>query len=195
MDTASNQRSSARRRHGAGAAIAFAATLMLLGSDVQADSPIIVELVPKRVLLGQGASFRSGDWFALEPPVFFVSGATLGRRPIVVVARPILGVGGSGVGIGLVTNADVFGVEPEVVNNPVVLPSDLDPEPAPFWLLPMTFEAHLERMYGPTSWRSATYVGAQVSMSAYVLKASVGWMVNATDRTDHHLQLGLGSGF
>ena len=48
---------------------------------------------------------------------------------------------------------------------------------------------------GVTSWRDATYAGPQLSLSVFVLKASVGWMVDVNDRTEHHAQLGLGFGF
>jgi hypothetical protein len=59
----------------------------------------------------------------------------------------------------------------------------------------VSLEAHIERMYGPTSWRSATYAGPQLSLSLFVLKASLGWMVDLSDRTDHHVQIALGGGF
>jgi hypothetical protein len=62
-------------------------------------------------------------------------------------------------------------------------------------ILPVSLEARLERMYGLTSWRSATYLGPHLSLSALVMKASVGWMTNVNDRGDHHIQLAVGAGF
>jgi len=56
-------------------------------------------------------------------------------------------------------------------------------------------EAHIERMYGPTDWRSATYLGPQLSLSVYVLKASIGVMTNMGDQRDRRGQLGIGGGF
>jgi hypothetical protein len=50
-------------------------------------------------------------------------------------------------------------------------------------------------MYGPTHWRSATYLGPHLSLSGYLLKASVGWMIDASDRSDSHLQAAIGFGF
>jgi hypothetical protein len=62
-------------------------------------------------------------------------------------------------------------------------------------LLPVSLEARIERMYGVSDWRSATYLGPHISISAYLPKASVGWMVNTNDRSDHHVQLAVGAGF
>jgi hypothetical protein len=56
-------------------------------------------------------------------------------------------------------------------------------------------EAHVERMYGPTSWRGATYAGPNVSVSLILLKASLGWMVDLGDHADRHVQVALGAGF
>ncbi len=50
-------------------------------------------------------------------------------------------------------------------------------------------------MYGWTHWHDATYVGPQVSVSGYVLKASIGWMAAVNDRKDNHIQVGVGFGF
>ncbi len=102
---------------------------------------------------------------------------------MVFLARAIVGVGGSGGGIGL----------GPTWASPCQTADECKGEP--FFWPPVTLEAHLERMYGPTPWRSATYVGPQVSCSAYVLKASVGWMVDASDRHDPDVQVGIGFGF
>ena len=59
----------------------------------------------------------------------------------------------------------------------------------------ISLEARVERMYGPTSWRSATYFGPQLSLSIFVLKASLGLMVDLDDQTNRHLQVGVGFGF
>jgi hypothetical protein len=61
--------------------------------------------------------------------------------------------------------------------------------------LPVSLEARIERMYGLSSWRSATYLGPHLSLSVLVLKASVGWMIDVNDRSNHHIQLAFGGGF
>jgi hypothetical protein len=158
--------------------------LLLLGRAAHADDYPEVPLVPGRVFLTRGFSFRKGDWFSFEPSFLFVSGAGGPGRPIVGVARPILGVGGSGAAIGVATSLarPCPGAEPCQANDFV-------------FSLPVSFEARVERMYGPSSWRGATYLGPQATVSAYVFKASLGWMVDVNDRTNRHVQLGIGFGF
>jgi hypothetical protein len=94
------------------------------------------------------------------------------------MARPMLGIGGSGVGIGLAwTGGNAYTRDPD-------------------YLIPFaSVEAHVERMYGPTSWRGATYAGPNVSVSLILLKASLGWMVDLGDHADRHVQVALGAGF
>jgi hypothetical protein len=142
------------------------------------------------VFLVRGASFREGDLFAIEPSGLFVFGPF--RRPVVGVARAVVGAGGSGVGIGVAVNTlrSCWGDQACL--------QGIDFFVGPF----VSLEARVERMYGQfwqtsgvTKWRDATYAGPQLSFSVFVLKASVGWMVDVTDRTNHHAQLGLGFGF
>jgi hypothetical protein len=92
----------------------------------------------------------------------------------------MLGLGGAGVGIGL---APIWGCS---------APCDMTNA---LMVLPVAVEARVERMYGWTSWRGATYAGPHLSLSALVLKASVGWMVDVNDRSDRHVQLAIGAGF
>jgi hypothetical protein len=97
----------------------------------------------------------------------------------------MLGVGGSGVGIGIAMNLmpSSPGVEPRT--------PEADYFMGPF----INLAAHIERMYGPTSWRDATYAGPHLSLSLLFVNPSLGWMVNLGDRSDHHVQVGLGGRF
>jgi hypothetical protein len=158
--------------------IVLTAILMLVSSKAVADDHPAATVVPGRLVVVRGYSFRNGDWFAFEPSGLVLFGG-LPFRPVVGVVRAVAGVGGSGGGIGLGLN----------LNQPCDTVDDL--AMGPF----VTLEGRVERTYGPTSWRSATYVGPQLTLSAYILKASVGWMVDVNDRTDHHIQIGLGGGF
>jgi hypothetical protein len=62
-------------------------------------------------------------------------------------------------------------------------------------ILPISLEVHVERLYKPTHWHGATYLGPQLSLSVFALKASAGLMFNANDQRDRHVQLGIGCGF
>jgi hypothetical protein len=59
----------------------------------------------------------------------------------------------------------------------------------------LSVEARVERMYGPTSWRSTTYVGGQLSFAGIMIKPSVGWMVDVHDPRDSHYQITTGLGW
>jgi len=154
------------------------------GRDARADDYELATLVPQRVFLVRGLSLRNGDYLSLEPsfwltpPDPFVLGAAFA-----VVARPMLGVGGAGAGIGLATSGFTM-----CVGQPNCSLEKF------FWL-PFSLEARIERMYGPTHWRHTTYFGPTLSLSGIILKASVGWMVDASDRNDHHVQVAIGAGF
>jgi hypothetical protein len=171
-------------RAGASAKIALGLALVVFTREARADGPLVATLVPKRVFLARGYSVRSGDYFAVEPAFVFVADARPGTRPPVGVVRPIAGVGGSGLGIGLALQpiGPIAGERPQHVEDYVSI-------------LPVSLEAHVERMYWSRHWRSATYLGPQVSLSVYFLKASAGLMVNASDQRDRHAQLGIGAGF
>ena len=157
---------------------------MLLAPEARADGPMVATLVPKHVFLARGFSVREGDYFSIEPSFLFVANSKPGSRPIVGVARPMVGVGGSGVGVGLAWEpfAPIEGGLPQDVEDYVAI-------------LPISLEVHVERMYEPTHWHGATYLGPQLSFSAFVLKASIGFIVNADDQRDRHVQLGIGCGF
>jgi hypothetical protein len=160
------------------AGIGLAAFLLLVGGEARAQNYPVVALTPDRTFVVRGASVRQGDLFAIEPSFLF---APAGRdSPLVLVARPILGVGGSGLGIGL---APILGCSQPCPMMDAVM------------ILPVSFEARIERMYGLSSWRSATYAGPHLSFSALVMKVSLGWMVDVNDRSDHHIQLAIGAGF
>jgi hypothetical protein len=183
MQTNPTHFSFASRLGGATATISLAAALVLTSGRAQAQNYPVATVVPGHVYGVRGFSIRNGDYLVLEPSFLFVFGPV--RPPLTVVARAMLGIGGSGAGIGLAMNLmpSSPGVEPRT--------SEADYFMGPF----VSLEAHIERMYGPTSWRGATYAGPQLSLSLFVLKASLGWMVDLGDRTDHHVQIGLGGGF
>jgi hypothetical protein len=184
MKTGSDQGNSAIHRSGVAAKIALSVAIMLLAREARADSPVVATLVPKHVFLARGFSVRGGDYFSIEPAFLFVANTKPGGRPIVGVARPMAGVGGSGVGVGLALQpiGPIESERPEGVEDYVSI-------------LPISLEVHVERMYKPTNWHSATYLGPQLSLSVFVLKASAGLMFNADDQRDRHAQLGIGCGF
>lgn len=155
--------------------IGLALFLVLVGGEARAQNYPVVTLVPEHAFVTRGVSFRQGDWLVIEPSFLLLPG---GRdAPLAVVARPMLGIGGSGLGIGLAPIWGPGGTVDAVTD------------------LPVSFEARIERVYGPTRWRSGTYVGPHLSFSALVVKASVGWMVDLDDRRVRHIQLAIGSGF
>src|SRR4051812_38012881 len=84
------------------ATISLAAALVLIGARAHAQNYDSVTVVPGYFTMVRGASFRNGDLVALEPTgLFFVAPI---RQPFALLARPILGLGGSGLGIGLAWN-------------------------------------------------------------------------------------------
>ncbi len=153
---------------------------MLVGGNARAQNYPVLTVVPERVFVVRGFSVRQGDWLTIEPSFLLVPVSTGRNGPLVFVARPMLGLGGSGVGIGL---APIWGC------------SEPGPMTDALMILPVSVEARIERMYGLTSWRSATYLGPHLSLSAFVVKASVGWMIAVSDRNNHHIQLAIGGGF
>jgi hypothetical protein len=183
MKTGSDQGNSAIRRPTMATKIALSVIILLLAREARADSPMVATLVPKHVFLARGFSVRGGDYFSIEPSFLFVANSKPGSRPIVGVVRPMAGVGGSGVGVGLAW--DPFAIEGE-------RPEDVE---GYVTILPISLEVHVERTYEPTDWHGGTYLGPQLSLSAFVLKASAGLMFNADDQRDRHVQLGIGCGF
>ena len=163
--------------------MSFTATLMLIGGRAQAQNYPVLTLLPEHVFLVRGGSFRTGDVLAVEPSALFLFGPI--RPPLAGVARAMVGLGGAGGGIGLAMN--------------LISPcphGDLCWQGDDFFLGPfVSLEAHVERMYWLTSWRNATYAGPQLSLSLFVVKASVGWMADVSQSTNHHVQFGFGAGF
>ena len=92
----------ASRLSGATATIALAATLVLISGRAQAQNYPVVTVAPGQVYMVRGVSIRSGDYVVLEPSALLLFGPI--HPPFAVVARPMLGLGGSGVGIGLAMN-------------------------------------------------------------------------------------------
>ena len=185
MKTTANPLCLARGLGHAATTISLAATLVLISRTACAQNHPVAVLVPEQVyLLPAGISFRNGDYVAIEPTALFFAGPVV--RPVALVVRGVLGVGGSGGGIGLALNAlprcpqayACWGEGDDFVMGPFV-----------------SLEARVERTYFPVGWRRATYAGPQLSLSVYVLKASMGWMFDVTDRNNSHPQLGVGFGF
>jgi hypothetical protein len=170
------------------ATLSLAATLLLIGGRAQAQNITALTEVPQHVYLLRGDSFRNGDLITIEPSALFFYGPI--APPVALVARGIVGIGGSGVGVGLAAN-----LLPQYWHQPTPLKDNDDFFMGPF----ASLEGHIERTYVPelrrVGWRPATYAGPQLSLSLYLLKASLGWMVDVTDRTNAHVQVGVGGGF
>jgi hypothetical protein len=162
------------------AKVVLTAVLMLVGGRAYADDHPTVTAVPGRLVVVRGFSFRNGDWFAFEPSGLVLLGAPDHGGPVVGVVRAVAGVGGSGAGIGLAKNL-----------NPDCPCAVDDLASGPFLII----EGRVERTYGRTRWRGATYLGPHLSLSAYIFKISVGWMIDVNDRSDRHVQIGIGGGF
>jgi len=80
----------------------FIAVFLLSSGNARAQNYPVLTFVPGHVYVVQGASIRNGDYLVLEPSgLFFFEPIA---RPVAFVARPMLGVGGSGVGLGLALN-------------------------------------------------------------------------------------------
>jgi hypothetical protein len=161
----------------------IAVSFLISGKALAQNSPFALSVVAGHVYVVRGASIRNGDYLSVEPSGLFFFGPI--GPPLALVARPMLGIGGSGAGIGLalslapaLTAVDSRGLDDDFFIGPFA-----------------SLEAHVERMYGPTSWRSAIYAGPQLSLSLFVLKASLGWMVDVGDHRDRHVQVALGAGF
>jgi hypothetical protein len=118
-----------------------------------------------------GFSVRNGDWLTVDALGVLMLDT---RAPIAAVARGEIGIGGSSLGIGLATN--FFG----------------PPQPwtmSDFLMGIFSLEARVERMYGPTTWRSTTYVGGQLSWGLMIFgKPALAWMVAADDAHEEHFQ-------
>jgi hypothetical protein len=162
------------------AKVALAAVLLLVGGRAYADDHPTVTAIPGRLVVVRGVSFRNGDWFAFEPSGLVLLGAPDRGGPVVGVVRAVVGVAGSGGGIGLAKSL-----------NPDCPCAVDDLAGGPFAIL----EGRIERTYGRTRWRDATYLGPHLSLSAYIFKISVGWMIDVNDRSDRHVQIGIGGGF
>ena len=128
---------------------------------------------------GPGFSIRNGDWLAVDGLGILLLGAPAASRMTAVVVRGEVGLGGSSAGIGLATN--VF------AGSDYTLPCT--------WKMDeflgggiLSLEGRVERMYGPTTWRSTTYVGWQVSFAGIIFKPAVGCMVAADNPRDRHCQ-------
>jgi hypothetical protein len=150
--------------------------VILLAGEAEARAP------EARTALG--AELRNGDWLAVEPVgLVLLAGSDEGAN-VAAMVRVVLGVGGSGMGIGLATG----------LGGPCIKPEPCELRDSLFSSI-IGVEARAEHMYGPTGWRRATYVGPHLSFGGIFLKGSVGWMFDVHDRADNHFQIGVGSGW
>lgn len=173
----------ARRRIERTIAFFASVVIMFTGAGVQADDHPIAPVVADHVFVVPGVSVRNGDWVAFEPALWLTRTLVGPGRPIVFVVRGIVGLGGSGAAIGIAPT-----LEPPCPTRELCTHT-------PFFWPPASLEGRVERMYGLTHWRAATYAGPHLSLSAYLIKASIGWMVDVNDRSDNHVQVGIGFGF
>jgi hypothetical protein len=126
--------------------------LLAIRAEARADqgfSPQDWSSDSKTIVL-PGLGFRNGDWFAVDALGMTIFDPLPSGRCIAAMARGELGVGGSAVAIGLVTNVD----EAPCKVSAAFLESGL-----------VSLEVRVERMDGSTNWRRTTYEGAQVSLA------------------------------
>jgi hypothetical protein len=160
----------------------FIAVVMLLASQAepradQGFSPPDWSTERKTFVLG-GFGFRNGDLFAVDAVGMALFDTFRSGRCIAMTARGELGVGGAAAAVGLATNL----AEAPCKLSAAFLQSGI-----------VSLEARVERTYGPTGWRRTMYVGPQVSLATmWWWKPSLGWMFDAHDAADNHVQFGLG---
>jgi hypothetical protein len=132
-----------------------------------------------------GLSVRNGDWVGIDGLGVALLGSPRPGRTIAAVLRGELGLGGAAGGLGLATNLLSGSCSaPGGCSMSDFLGSGMG-----------TLEARIERMYGLTSWRHATYVGGQLSWSLVIWKPSIGVMFDAHDPRDARLQVATGCGW
>ena len=158
--------------------IGLASVVVILLDGTAEARPIEATVVP-------GLSIRNGDWIAVDGLGVILLGSHAPDRFSAVVLRGELGIGGASAGFGLATNL-LSGPCPPVSGCDIshFLGSGM-----------LSLEARVERMYGPTSWRSTTYVGGQFSLAAVIFKPSVGWMVDPRHPSENHIQVATGCGW
>jgi len=126
-----------------------------------------------------GISVRNGDWVAVDGLGVLLLGAPTAITMAAVVIRGEIGLGGSSAGIGLATNAFAANCTlPDTYDMSEFLGTGI-----------LSLEARVARMYGPTTWRSATYVGGQLSFAGILWKPAIAWMVATDDPRDRHTQI------
>jgi hypothetical protein len=147
-----------------------------------------------------GFSIRNGDWIAIDALGVGLLGSTAPGCTFALVLRGELGLGGASAGFGLATNMFAEACSaPGGCDMSEFLGSGM-----------MSLEARVARMYGPTSWRSTTYVGGQLSfaltpfipphwfdgpLNIGTFKPSIGVMVDPHDPRDKHTQIAVGGGW
>jgi hypothetical protein len=159
------------------ARIGFAATvLIILGGAAQAG--------PREARVAVGCEVRNGDWLAFEALGLVLVGGSEDGANVAATARGVAGLGGAGGAIGLATGLG----GPCVEREPCALRESV-------FSSIVGVEARVERTYGPSTWRHATYAGPHLSFGGVFMKWSAGWMFDLDDRTNNHLQLGIGGGW
>lgn len=144
-------------------------------------------VVSNDVAFMPGFSLRNGDWVAVDGlGVLLLPAARPWDRVAALVVRGEVGLGGSSAGVGLATitlarQAPRPSGECEVSE---FLGSGI-----------VSLEGRVERMYGPTTWHSTTYVGWQVSFAGIIFKPALGCMVAADNPRDRHCQIATGAGW
>src|ERR1044071_5143275 len=88
-----------KRSGRAAATMELAVFLVLVGREAGAQNYPVLPVVPDHVYVTRGGGLRQGDLFTIEPSFLFLPGGRDGS--FVVVGRPMLGLGGSGMGIGI----------------------------------------------------------------------------------------------
>jgi hypothetical protein len=144
------------------------------------------EARPPEARFAIGAQLRNGDWFVIEPLALIwlaEPGPTIGL-PLVATARGVLGVGGSGGAIGFGTGlGTTCATRGRCKLRDSMFSSIVD------------IEAAVERTYGGTTWRHATYMGPRLSSGGTDFKWSAGWMFDLDGGSNHHFQFGAGIGW
>jgi hypothetical protein len=133
---------------------------------------------PIETVLVPGVSVRNGDWVAVDGLGIALLSPREYASFVAAVLRGELAIGGISAGVGLATNVLSEPCPSRGCDMSVFLGSGI-----------LSLEGRVERMFGPTSWRRTTYVGAQVSLATIFWKPAVGLMIAPDDPRDHHWQI------
>jgi hypothetical protein len=143
-------------------------------------------VVSNDLAFAAGFSLRTGDWVAVDGlGVLLLPAARPWDKMFALVVRGEVGLGGSSAGIGLATRLlPSQGSRPGECQISEFLGAGV-----------LSLEGRVERMYGPTSWRSTTYVGWQLSFAGIIFKPALGGMVASDNPRDQRVLLATGLGW